>query len=105
MVYRAEDGQEFAFHGEYKEVVPPEKIVRTFVFEMMPEHVAIETLTLEERDGRTIVTTLTEHKTIEARDGHLAGGSMEAGMIEGYERLDDLLATLASSGIEPGGRR
>ena len=74
-----------------------QKIVSTFVFEAMPDDEALETLTLEERDGKTAVTTLTVHKTIKARDGHLASGRMEAGMTEGYERLDELLAALWAS--------
>jgi len=69
----------------------PEKLVATFVFEPFPDDEALDTLTLEERDGKTIATTFTVHKTIAARDGHLAGGRMEVGMTEGYERLDDLL--------------
>ncbi len=93
-VHRAPDGQEFGFHGEYREVVRPARLVRTFVFELMPEHEALETLTLDEKDGKTTITTTTVHKTIEARDGHLSNGRMEAGMTEGYERLDELLATL-----------
>ncbi len=93
-VNRASDGQEFACRGEYREIVRPERIVRTFVFEPIPDHEALETFTLEERDGKTTITTLTVHKTVEARDGHLAKGGMEAGLTEGYARLDELLAAL-----------
>jgi hypothetical protein len=39
-------------------------------------------------------TTTSVHKTLEGRDGHLAGGRMEAGMTDGYSRLDELLAAL-----------
>lgn len=92
-VHRAPDGQEYGFHGEYREIVRPERIVSTFVFELMPEHEALETLILEERDGKTLVTTTTVHKTVEARDGHLSSG-MEAGMTEGYARMDELLTAL-----------
>jgi uncharacterized protein YndB with AHSA1/START domain len=93
-VQRAPDGQEFGFHGEFREIVRPEKVVRTFVFDPFPDAEAIETLTLEERAGKTTVTTLTVHKTVEARDGHLSGGRMEEGMTDGYRRLDELLASL-----------
>ena len=93
-VHRMPDGNEFAFHGEYREIVRPERIVRTFVFEPMPEHEALETLVLEESGGKTTITTITLHKTVEGRDGHLAGGRMEAGMTEGYARLDELLVEL-----------
>jgi uncharacterized protein YndB with AHSA1/START domain len=97
MVHRAPDGQEFAFHGEFREIVRPERIVRTYVFEPFPDQEALETLTLDEKDGKTTITTLTVHKTIEGRDGHLAHG-MEAGMTEGYARLDELLASLLGGG-------
>jgi uncharacterized protein YndB with AHSA1/START domain len=93
-VHRTPDGQEFGFHGTYREIVRPERIVRTFVFEPMPEHESVETLLLEEHEGKTTITTTTVHKTVEARDGHLASGRMEVGMTEGYARLDELLASL-----------
>ena len=93
-VQRAPDGQEYKFHGVYREVVRPEKLVFTFVFELAPEHEAIETLTLTEQGGKTLATTLTLHKSIAGRDGHLAGGRAEVGMREGYERLDELLPTI-----------
>jgi uncharacterized protein YndB with AHSA1/START domain len=93
-VHRSPDGQEFAFSGKYLEVVPPERIVRTFLFELLPEDEAVETLSLEEKGGKTTITTLTVHKTLKGRDGHLSDGRMEAGMTEGYARLDALLAGL-----------
>ncbi len=92
-VHRAPDGQEYAFRGEYREIVRPERLVATFVFELFPEAEALETLTLEETNGKTLVTTHTLHRTLQARDGHLNSG-MEAGMVEGYGRLDELLAAL-----------
>jgi uncharacterized protein YndB with AHSA1/START domain len=93
-VHRGPDGQEIGFHGTYREVVPPQRIVRTFVFEPRPEHEALETLVLEEHNGKTTITTTTVHKTLAGRDGHLAEGRMEAGMTDGYARLDELLAGL-----------
>lgn len=92
-VHRGPDGHEYGFHGEYKEIVRPERLVATFVFELMPQHEAVDTLVLEEIDGKTLVTTTTVHQTVEARDGHLASG-MEGGMKEGYARMDELLAAL-----------
>jgi uncharacterized protein YndB with AHSA1/START domain len=92
-VFRAPDGNEVGFSGEFKEIVRPERVVRTFVFEPMPDAAALETLELEERDGKTTIKTTTVHKTVENRDGHVGSG-LEAGMSEGYMRLDDLLADL-----------
>ena len=92
-VFRAPDGQEVGFRAEFREIVPPERIVRTFIFEPIPDAEALETLQLDERDGKTTITTTTVHKSVESRDGHVGSG-MEAGMTEGYARLDELLAEL-----------
>jgi len=92
-VFRTPDGSDVGFSGEYKEIVPPKRIVRTFVFEPIPEAAALETLELEESGGTTIIRTTTVHKSVENRDGHVNSG-MEAGMTEGYARLDQLLAGL-----------
>lgn len=92
-VFRAPDGSEVGFSGEFREVARPERIVRTFVFEPRPEAAALETLTLDEHDGKTTITTLTVHKTVENRDGHVQSG-VDKGMAEGYARLDELLAGL-----------
>jgi uncharacterized protein YndB with AHSA1/START domain len=91
-VHKGPDGQEYGFSGKYIEIDRPNRLVCTSVFEMMPQFEAVETLTLEARDGGTMITTHTRHGSIEARDGHLSGGRMEAGMTEGYERLEELLA-------------
>ena len=92
-VFRTPDGQEVGFSGEFREIVRPERIVRTFVFEPMPDAAALETLELEESGAQTIIKTTTVHKTVENRDGHVNSG-MEAGMTDGYARLDELLADM-----------
>ena len=92
-VLLANGGFEVAFHGEFREVDAPSRIVRTFVFEPIPEAAALETLELVENNGKTTIKTTTLHKTVENRDGHVNSG-MEAGMTEGYARLDELLAGL-----------
>jgi uncharacterized protein YndB with AHSA1/START domain len=93
LVFRGPDGADIGFSGEFREIVPPERIVRTFVFEPLPDKEALETLTLEERDGKTTITTHTLHKTVEDRDGHVTSG-VDKGMTEGYARLDELLVEL-----------
>jgi uncharacterized protein YndB with AHSA1/START domain len=90
-VQRDADGNEFAFHGEYREIVPPERIVGTFEFEGMPGHVLVETVTLEELDGKTQLTATTVFESVEDRDGMVASG-MESGARESMERLAELLA-------------
>jgi uncharacterized protein YndB with AHSA1/START domain len=96
-VFGANARPEASFHGEYREIVRPERIVTTFIYDPFPDEVAIDTLTLEERDGRTTATSLSVHPTIQSRDAHLAAG-MEAGVREGYAALDDVLAELVTAG-------
>lgn len=88
---RGSDGSEYAFRGEFREIVPPERIVQTFEYEPMAGHISVETATLSERDGRTVLTVRTEFSSKEDRDGMIQSG-MESGLKESYERLDELLA-------------
>jgi uncharacterized protein YndB with AHSA1/START domain len=94
-VFRGPDGKDAGFSGEFREIVRPERIVRTFLFEPIPGSDCVETLELTEIDGKTTITTTTVHKTVENRDGHVGSG-MEAGMTEGYARLDELLAEVST---------
>jgi uncharacterized protein YndB with AHSA1/START domain len=88
-----DDGSEAAFRGEYREVVPNERIVSTEVYEGASGAQALNTVTLEERDGRTILRLLVEYASKEARDGHLASG-METGMQEGMDSLEEVVLAL-----------
>jgi uncharacterized protein YndB with AHSA1/START domain len=87
-----EDGFEVAFHGEYRELVPNERIVSTEVYEAVPEAEALDTLTLSEADGRTTLTLLVEHQRKEHRDAHV-----ESGMEDGLQDALDLLEQVATS--------
>lgn len=92
--YRAvRDGAEVAaFYGSFHEVRPSERLVQTFTYTDVPDGVSLDTMTFEElADGATRVTATSVVYSIEARDMMIASG-MESGVIEGYERLDDLLA-------------
>jgi uncharacterized protein YndB with AHSA1/START domain len=82
-----DDGFEVAFHGEYREIVPNERIVSTEVYEGMPEGEALNTVTFAEADGRTTLTMLVQHASKEARDAHIGSG-MEAGMREAMDLLE-----------------
>ena len=86
-------GSEAAFRGEYREVVPNERIVSTEVYEGAPGVRALNTVTFEEREGRTALTVLVEHESKEARDAHLASG-METGMQEGIDLLEEVVLSL-----------
>jgi uncharacterized protein YndB with AHSA1/START domain len=88
-----DDGFEVAFHGEYREIVPNERIVSTEVYEGMPEGEALNTVTFAETEGRTILTVLVQHSSKEARDAHIDSG-METGMQEGMDLLEQVAVSL-----------
>lgn len=92
----ANEGFEVAFHGEYREIVPNERLVSTEAYEGIPdpdEHAALNTLTLTEADGRTTLTVLVEHPNQEGRDMHIESG-MEGGMQEAMDRLEQVAVSL-----------
>jgi uncharacterized protein YndB with AHSA1/START domain len=93
IVHLGPDGEEQAFRGEFREIVPPERIVWTFEWEGMPGHISVETLTLEEQDGRTKLTATSVFDSVEDRDGMLQSG-MEEGAAETWDRLAEYLATM-----------
>jgi uncharacterized protein YndB with AHSA1/START domain len=93
IVHRGPDGEEYGFHGEYREIVPPERITWTFEFEGAPGQVAVETLTLEEHDGKTTLTAISDAGSKEARDAVLESGMTE-GAAETFDRLEEYLETL-----------
>lgn len=95
-VHRAPDGQEFAFHGSYREIEAPHRLLSTFVYEGAPEHEALDTATFEDADGGTLFTSRTLHASLAARDGHIASG-MRGGITESHERLDAWLASLQTA--------
>ena len=84
---------QFAFHGEYREIVPDQRIVSTEVYEGMPEAEAVNTLTLTENDGRTTLTLLVQHASKEHRDMHINSG-MEDGMQEAMDHLEQIAVSL-----------
>ena len=98
-VWRGEDGSEMAMTGVYREVVPPERIVRTETFtfgcdSQMGEQLA--KLVLTEQGGKTFLTVTLLYPTKEARDATIASG-MEHGVAASYDRLDDVLASTSAS--------
>ena len=83
---------EFWFRGCFHDVRQDELIVQTFTWEGMPDHVALEKVVLIDLgDGRTRLEATSLVDSFESRDAFVAGG-MEHGVVEGYEKLDALLA-------------
>jgi uncharacterized protein YndB with AHSA1/START domain len=95
-VLHTPDGQEHTFKGVYREVVPSERLVYTFIYDVnvIRDHEALETVIFAELDGKTTLTLTTLHRTKEARDGHFQSGP-EAGAAETYNRLAELLETMS----------
>jgi uncharacterized protein YndB with AHSA1/START domain len=84
------DGVEVAFRGEYREVVPYERIVSTEVYEAVPDAEAVDTIEFTEAGGRTTITLLVQHQRKEHRDMHV-----ESGMEDGLQDALDLLEQVA----------
>jgi uncharacterized protein YndB with AHSA1/START domain len=93
------DGFEVAFHGEYVEIVPNERLVTREVYEGLPEGVSeeqggtVNTATFEDAgDGRTKLTLLIQATSKVARDAII-----ESGMEDGLQDALDLLEQAAIS--------
>lgn len=95
-VQQDKDGNEHAFHGEYRELVEPEKIVYSFIYEPMPDHTVIDSAILENLGGKTRVTVTSTFDSKEARDGMLESG-MEGGATETWDRLAELLEEMKAA--------
>lgn len=87
------EGVEHRFYGSFHEIRPDELIVQTFTYEGVPDGVALEKLFFEDIGaGRTRLTSTSLVDSFEGRDAFVASG-MEVGVVEGYQRLDAILAS------------
>jgi uncharacterized protein YndB with AHSA1/START domain len=92
-IHRDEAGNEFGFHGVFHSS-DPDNMVQTFEFEGVPGHVSLDKLALEDiGGGRTRAQIHSVYQSLEDRDGIVQAG-MGDGVNEGFERLDELLATM-----------
>lgn len=91
-INRGQDGAEHGFHGTFHLVDAPRRIVQTFEYEGAPGHVSLESLTLEERDGKTLLAAHSVFQSVQDRDEMMHGDDMESGARETYARLEELLA-------------
>lgn len=92
-----ERDMEVGFHGEYREIVRPTRLVTTEAYEGIPDadaHAALNILTLDEVDGVTTMSILVQHASHEDRDAVLASG-MESGLQVSFDRLEDLVRQAA----------
>lgn len=95
----ADGGLEVGFHGEYREIVPNERIVSTEVYEGLPEGVSeedgatVNTATFTEVDGRTTLTLLVQATSKVSRDAIVDSG-MEAGLQDALDLLEEVARSL-----------
>jgi uncharacterized protein YndB with AHSA1/START domain len=93
-----DDGFEVAFRGEYREIVPEERIVSTEIYEGAPpmegaDEGTLNTATFTEADGRTTLTVLVQAPNKEVRDAIIDSG-MEAGMQDAMDLLEQVAVSL-----------
>jgi uncharacterized protein YndB with AHSA1/START domain len=95
LVMRMADGSDHPFHGAYREILRPHRLVYTECYEM-PQHGSPEwltTVTFDEHEAETVVTHTILHKSREVRDGHLQAG-MQEGTIQTLTRLNEYTAAM-----------
>lgn len=84
---------EAAFHGEYREIDPPARVVFTEIFEDFPDSVSVVTSELVEENGKTRLIATVEYPSLDVRDMVIASG-MSRGAGISYDRLEDLVGRL-----------
>ena len=84
---------EAAFHGEYREVNPPDRVVFTEIFEQFPDTVSVVTAELSEEGDKTRLTTTVRYPSTQVRD-MVMGSGMSHGAGISYDRLEDLVGEL-----------
>jgi uncharacterized protein YndB with AHSA1/START domain len=95
-VMQTPDGFEVAFHGEYREIVPNERVVTTEAFEGAPDpddNATLNTMTLTEKDGITSLSVLVQCPSPDVRNAIVESG-MEEGMQDAYDLLDEVAISL-----------
>jgi len=95
----ADDGTEVGFHGEYREIVPNERLVSTEIYEGLPEGVSeddaatLNTASFLEANGRTLLTILVQAKNKVSRDAIIESG-MEAGLQDALDLAEQVALSL-----------
>ena len=87
---------EAAFHGEYREITPPSRLVFTEIFEDFPDTVSVVTTEFAEEGDKTRMTATVQYPSKDVRDMVIASG-MSTGAGISYDRLEDLVAELRHS--------
>jgi len=95
-VNRLPNGKEVAFHGVYREIARPERVVNTEIFEEYPDVESVVTPLLAEEQGKTRLTVTAAYPSVEVRDMVLKSG-MDRGAALSYDRLEEVATVLGGS--------
>jgi uncharacterized protein YndB with AHSA1/START domain len=87
---------EFGFHGVYREIAPPERLVYTEIFDPFPDAESVVTTVITEENGKSRLTVIAQYPTKDVRDT-VIGTGMERGAALSYDRLEELVAELQRS--------
>lgn len=91
------EGNSYEFYGSFHEVRPDEAIVQTFTYVGFPDSVSLDRVVFEDLgNGRSRLVASSQLDSFEARDGMVEAG-MEVGIVEGYEKLDEILEASQTS--------
>ncbi len=93
-VMTANEGFEVAFHGEYRAMEEPDKLVNTEIFEGAPEGLGVVTTTFTESGGRTTITQRCDYGDRKVRDAVIDSG-MESGMQTSFDEMEKVAVSLA----------
>ena len=84
---------EAEFYGEYREIVPPERVVFTEIFAPFPDAGSLVTAVLTEENDKTRLTVTAQYPSLEVRD-MVIGTGMAKGAAASYDRLEEVAAEL-----------
>ena len=95
IVTSGDDGEQHPFKGEFRQIVPSEKLTWTFCYDVPPmDDEIVEEMVFTEHDGKTIITTTSYAPSFEAREA-MAGTGMYEGAAETWDRLEEYALSLA----------
>jgi uncharacterized protein YndB with AHSA1/START domain len=92
-VHQTPEGHRHGSSGDYLEIDPGRRLVNTFVFDGTPDRKSVDSTDFLTAPGGTLVSGISRHESITARDDHVNGG-MERGMRDTYQRLDEWIEAL-----------
>jgi len=84
---------EYGFHGVYRDIALPDRIVFTEIFDPFPDVVSVVTSIFSEENGKTRLTVKCLYPSVEVRDMVVQSG-MARGAAISYDRLEEVVAEL-----------